>query len=272
MQGSFWRTELTSKRLALVFSFLLILGLVIVAVLPSPSNATGQEPGPEVKQKQTRTPFVVGEALVRYKSEKAAAGKMHEVMLSADGRQLAVRIERFAGSDLVSGLRLARVEPADTMAAIAALRGQPDVLYAEPNYRWFKTATPNDPCFPVNALPGCQNQDLYGLTKIGAPLAWDTIKGSRDTAQAGFGTPRVIVGVIDEGIDTGHPDLTGNIWTNPGEIPGNGLDDDNNGFIDDVHGYDFFDDSGTIPRREPRHACCRHHRRHGQQRYGCRWC
>jgi len=55
---------------------------------------------------------------------------------------------------------------------------------------------------------------------------------------------RVVVALIDSGIDFSHPDLAGRFWVNPGEIPGNGVDDDNNGFVDDVHGYDFVDDDG----------------------------
>ena len=53
-----------------------------------------------------------------------------------------------------------------------------------------------------------------------------------------------LVAVIDTGIDYTHPDLAANIWTNPGEIAGNGVDDDGNGFVDDVHGYDFANDDG----------------------------
>jgi len=168
-------------------------------------------------------------------------------MLNLAGRQLAVQIERFDGADIVPGLRIARVAAADTMAAIEALRKQPDVLYAEPNFRWYlPTTTPNDPCFAANNLPGCQSLSLFGMTKIGAPLAWDTIRGSRDTAQSGFGTPRIVVGIVDEGVDTSHQDLAANIWTNPGETPGDGIDNDGNGFIDDVNGYDFSSNTGTI--------------------------
>ena len=54
----------------------------------------------------------------------------------------------------------------------------------------------------------------------------------------------VLVGVIDTGVDYNHPDLAANIWTNPGEIAGNGIDDDGNGYIDDVHGYDFVNNDG----------------------------
>ena len=78
------------------------------------------------------------------------------------------------------------------MSAIAALRAQPDVLYAEPDIIMHATLTPNDPCFPVNNLPVCQStsiqsNDLYGLRMIGAPAAWNTTTGSSN----------VVVGVVD---------------------------------------------------------------------------
>ncbi|MCU4175607.1 S8 family serine peptidase [Carboxylicivirga sp. N1Y90] len=72
---------------------------------------------------------------------------------------------------------------------------------------------------------------------VDLPEAWAIQTGSTD----------VIVSVHDGGIDGSHPDLDGNLWTNPNEIAGNGIDDDNNGYIDDVHGYNFADGTGTIP-------------------------
>ncbi|MEL7147657.1 MAG: S8 family serine peptidase, partial [Bacteroidota bacterium] len=66
--------------------------------------------------------------------------------------------------------------------------------------------------------------------------AWDLEAGSRD----------VIVSVHDSGIDTDHPDLVDMLWTNPGEIPGNGIDDDNNGYVDDVHGFNFWNLTGNV--------------------------
>ena len=95
------------------------------------------------------------------------------------------------------------------------------VDYAEPNYRIKPAAVPND------ALYG----DLWGMRDIGAESAWDTRTDSSS----------IIVGVIDSGVDYNHPDLVENIWTNPGEIAGDGIDNDGNGYIDDVHGYDFLD-------------------------------
>ena len=60
------------------------------------------------------------------------------------------------------------------------------------------------------------------------------------------GNPNVIVSVVDGGVDIEHEDLKDNLWVNEGEIPDNGIDDDNNGYIDDVNGYNFVDNKGTI--------------------------
>jgi len=78
---------------------------------------------------------------------------------------------------------------------------------------------PNDPYWPL----------MWHMTQIGADHAWDSQ----------LGDPSVTVAVIDTGIEVAHPDLAANVWVNPGEIPGNWIDDDQNGYIDDVHGWDF---------------------------------
>lgn len=78
---------------------------------------------------------------------------------------------------------------------------------------------------------------LYGMERISAPDAWDT----RTDASS------VVVGVIDTGIDVDHPDLINNMWVNAGEIWGDGIDNDNNGYVDDYHGYDFFNNVGIGP-------------------------
>ena len=213
------------------FRFLIALTLVIVAALPSTSSAK-KDAASGTSQKQSSPEFVPGEVLVRYRSEQVAKRQNLQTLVSADGRQLSIQIERFDGADIVPGLRLAHVAPGDTMAAIQALQRQPDVLYAEPNYVLYLDLTPNDPRFTSG--------ELYGLTKIGAPTAWNTTTGST-------GNNRIVVGVIDEGIDLAHPDLLANLWTNPGEIAGNLIDDDGNGFVDDVNGYNFAENKGTIP-------------------------
>ncbi|MEP6819192.1 MAG: S8 family serine peptidase [bacterium] len=230
MQGSFLDTKSRSTRLALLFSVLFVLALFLAAALPPASSATQEATHPS--QKRSRPEFVPGQALVRYRSERLAKQKSVQWLASKDGRQISIQLERFDGADIVPGLRLAHVAPEDTMAAIAALKAEPDVLYAEPNYLLHLDLNPNDPRF----LSG----ELYGLTKIGAPTAWNTTTGNNS----------VVVGVVDEGIDKLHPDLAANIWINPAEIAGNGIDDDGNGFIDDVNGYNFADNTGTIPAED----------------------
>jgi subtilisin family serine protease len=138
--------------------------------------------------------------------------------------------------DLVPGLYAVELPPGISVkAALAAYRRNPNVLYAEPNYLVQLETTPNDPQF--SQLWGLNNTGQTGGTfdaDIDAVEAWDTTTGGGTT----------VVAVIDTGVDYNHPDLAANIWTNPGEIAGNSQDDDGNGYVDDVHGYDFVNFDG----------------------------
>jgi subtilisin family serine protease len=203
--------------------------------------------------KERKFNFVPGQVLVRFREDAAVSkNRANLSLVTRDARQISLQLERLDGRDFVPGLRLARVAPEETFAAIEALAARPDVLYAEPNYLRHKNAVPNDPRYP----------ELWGLKNTGQPVyshpgtpgsdikaeqAWDITTGSRS----------VVVGVVDEGIDINHPDLQANIWQNPGETPNNGVDDDANGFVDDVNGWDFvhndksvFDGSGNYPTDE----------------------
>lgn len=109
-------------------------------------------------------------------------------------------------------------------------RKNKNVLYAEPNYIVHTTQIPNDPDFIK--LWALQNNGQTGGTPgadIAAVDAWNLVTS----------TNKVVVAIIDTGVDYNHQDLADNIWINMGEIPDNGVDDDANGFIDDVRGWNF---------------------------------
>ncbi|HEU5181159.1 MAG TPA: S8 family serine peptidase [Candidatus Polarisedimenticolia bacterium] len=130
-----------------------------------------------------------------------------------------------------------------TGEAIARLRKNPHVRYVEPNYIRRIDAVPNDPRYPeMDALNNTGQRGRAGAD-IRAESAWDLTTGSRD----------VIVAVIDSGMDMSHLDLRDNLWTNEGEIEGNGLDDDGNGYVDDVHGWDFVNHDND-PSDDQRHG------------------
>ncbi len=78
--------------------------------------------------------------------------------------------------------------------------------------------------------------DDWWLVQIGAPAAWEKAAGSR----------KAVVAVVDSGIERCHPDLVGQLWVNPGEIADNGLDDDSNGHVDDIHGWNMVDNNADL--------------------------
>ena len=134
-------------------------------------------------------------------------------------------VDATADVDLWPGriFKMTIADPDRLADAILELRGHPAVRYAEANGYWQIAETiPDDPSYPSQ----------YGFPIIDAPNAWD------DATDASI----IKIAVIDTGVQYDHPDLAANMWTNPDEIPGNGVDDDNNGYIDDVLGWDFVND------------------------------
>ncbi len=131
---------------------------------------------------------------------------------------------------LVHGLTRAQISRGSSMAAtLRRLRNNRDVEFAEPNYLLSAYAQPNDPQFDILwALHNIGQSGGVADADIDALEAWDLQVGGD-----------VIIAVVDSGVDYTHPDLTANIWNNSAEIPNNGRDDDGNGYVDDLRGWDF---------------------------------
>jgi subtilisin family serine protease len=181
------------------------------------ASATALEPGPLLED----APRIPGEVVVRFDTRLSSAARA-AARASVDSE----RVSRLGPP----GLELIELDGISVPDAIEELEARPDVIYAEPNYVVNAAAVPNDPYFANQwAL-----HDQVGDIDIDAPEAWETTTGS----------PASVIAVVDTGVAWDHPDLADNVWTNPGEDGAkatNGVDDDGNGFIDDVRGWDWVD-------------------------------
>jgi thermitase len=188
----------------LPLSLMTIVALVLLAFGVSPARSAAKSDRSET--------YATDSILVRFQPGVVSATKAEGLV------SLGAQMQR--EFSLVPGLENWKLPPGLSVSqALKALKNNPNVLYAEPDYIVTVDLTPNDPSWG----------NLYGMGKINAPVAWDTFTGD-----ANF-----VVAVIDTGIAYNHPDLAANMWQNPGEIPNNGIDDDGNGYIDDVYGWDF---------------------------------
>ncbi len=134
-------------------------------------------------------------------------------------------------SNLQSVYNLKFQKNVDIFKIINYCNKSPIVEYCQPNYLNYPCTTKlNDYFYP----------DQWALRVIDIPSAWKIEKGKAD----------IIIAIVDSGVDYNHEDLKDRIWTNPKEIPGNGLDDDNNGYIDDIHGWNFEDISDVQAKRD----------------------
>ena len=166
-------------------------------------------------------PYRAGAVLVGFRGGVSRAGQ--QAMLASTDASLQNTIAPLGSVSL-------SVTPGQEAATAAALRRRPDVAFAELDYLATAAELPDDPAW------GSQ----WSLARIGLPQAWNVTTGS----------PGIIIAVVDSGLYLGHPDLTGKVWANSGEIPGNQIDDDANGKVDDVHGWHFYQQwtpGGYIP-------------------------
>ena len=197
---------------------LLVPALILLILFAPLTAAVSAEPvppasTPSLSQRAWAAPHVSDELLVKVLDGGRARLERSGVSVVGEIPQL--------------GLVVVRVKTGGLLAEAAAdLEDVAGVEWAEPNYTLQLDLVPDDPHYDT-VLP---KQTPY-LNWIDAAGAWDVTRGR----------PEVVIAVLDTGVEMSHEDLAGAIWTNPGEIPSNGIDDEGNGFIDDEHGWDFAD-------------------------------
>ena len=176
--------------------------------------------------------YVANEVLVKFKA--GASASTRAAALSRVSGQLAETIltKAMERAGETEALLLVRTPLAAT-EAIGRLQGE-EVAYVEPNFIYTHQAVSTDPYFTDGSLWGMDAKNTFGSQ---ASTAW---------AANNTGLKTVVVGVIDEGIQFDHPDLDGQVWNNPYDAAGDGVDNDGNGYVDDIHGWDFDGNNNTI--------------------------
>ncbi|MEK6299228.1 MAG: S8 family peptidase [Acidobacteriota bacterium] len=210
-----------------VLSFGILVTLLSAWAVPSyPVYSQPRQPGDQ---------YVDDQILVKFKADADLASDAEELadeIFQVRGAHAEALSARGRSSQLVHLNGRLSVDE-----AVQRAKADPRVEYAEPNYLVQTGQTiPNDPSF--SQMWGLSNAGCPGCVAvhIDATRAWDISKGSDD----------VVAVVLDTGVDIAHEDLAPNVWVNPREIAGNGVDDDGNGFVDDVNGWNFRDKTNQV--------------------------
>jgi len=132
---------------------------------------------------------------------------------------------------------------------LAHVKNSREVVIAQMNQQVDFRNAPNDPLYSSQwQYDNTETNGGISDADIDAPPAWDITTGG--TTITG---DEIVIGIVDGGVNLTHPDLMGNIWVNPGEIPGNGMDDDGNELIDDIHGWNFNEDNNDVGNGDEGH-------------------
>jgi len=237
------KTNAVSGRFFLFAVLMLIVVLAMTGCQSDQPNQVGQTK--DVQENSTlekagyqgeRLEAVPNEMLVKFAS--GASDTQRGAALGAVNGSVAEKIHtramQHAGDN--EGLSLVHT-PMSANAAVSALRGMAGIEYAEPNYYYYHDVASNDPYYTNGSLWGLYGDATSPANQYGSQAgeAW---------AAGHTGSASVYVGVIDEGAQWAHEDLSGQIWTNPFDLV-DGIDNDGNGYKDDVHGWDFDKNDNT---------------------------
>lgn len=214
-------------------------GAATLALALSAAPAFSQNAEADLARAGNGPQFVPNEVLVKFRPGAAAADKSN-----ARGRASSIGVEDLTTplmKQLGTGdLELLRLPAGMSVArAMARLNGHFAVEYAEPNWVYYHDATSNDTYYTNGSLWGMYGDASSPANQYGSQAADAWAAGHTNCGS-------VWVGIIDEGYMYTHDDLAANAGVNPGELAGNGVDDDGNGYVDDVHGWDFDGGNNTV--------------------------
>lgn len=190
------------------------------------------------------SPVHTGLVLQMLKENKTAEDIYKETLEKFPKRKKRVLFDQKGNMEIpdIENIFLLKVDiDADIPKIILEYQKLDCIIYAEPNYLIKMSFIPDDPFFGYDPKENC-----WGVKKIECEKAWDLSMGED-----------VIVAIIDSGVDYNHDDLKDNIWINENEIPDNGIDDDENGYIDDYRGYNVVKKNGEVnDESEDSHGTC----------------
>lgn len=198
----------------------------------------------EVVQKKVQPSYVANQLLIKFKPTETGAKTSTNILSLIGGTTVEVintnsMKASSAKTSTTSGNLLLVNSKLSTMDAIALIKDLKGVEYAEPNWIYNHFAISNDTYFSNSSLWGMYGSTTSPSNQFGsqAATAWANNK---------LGSATVYIGIIDEGYMYAHEDLAANAGKNPGEIDANGIDDDGNGLVDDVYGWDFAGNNNTV--------------------------
>jgi len=182
--------------------------------------------------------YVPNEILVKFKAGTSPSARITALsrVKGATAEKILTHAMKHSGDN--EGITLVKT-PMAALDAIGRMKGSVEIEYAEPNWIYTIDETPNDLYYTNGSLWGMYGDATSPANQYGsqAGVAW---------AAGHTGSGTVYIGIIDEGYMYTHEDLAANAGTNPGEIAGNGVDDDGNGYVDDVYGWDFTKNDNTV--------------------------
>lgn len=235
------------KRQILISIFLLVSLLLGPNVHSSPGNLATIPPTLNPYYEKEIMEFAEEEILVRFRE---GVSKDEIASLNEEVGAFPYKVFSFPNGLKIYHLKLEQ-RKVKIHKALGDYNRSSATVYATPNYKLFSfnsvepQLSPNDPYFEDQwALDNRGQNGGQEDADISALEAWFRSTGNK----------KVVIAVVDTGVQIDHPDLISNIWTNPGEIPNNGIDDDNNGYIDDVHGWDFKNDDNSVYDRKDWHG------------------